>query len=87
MPYLFHLLFSTGAFTPVTMDGHMVVNGILTSCYAFPDHHLAHIVMAPIRYFPEIIMCLFGEDINSPVYVKTIENMGRWMLPFTEWMN
>ena len=32
-----------GAFTPVTMEGNIIVDGVLTSCYASASHDLAHI--------------------------------------------
>ena len=43
-----------GAFTPVTMEGNIVVDGVLASCYAFADHDLAHIGITPMRWFPDI---------------------------------
>ena len=39
-----------GAYTPVTMNGNMMVDRVLASCYAFFDHDLAHITMTPIGF-------------------------------------
>ena len=47
----------------------MLVDGVLTSCYASIDHDLAHITMTPLRWFPEIMKYIFGDDIGFPVYV------------------
>ena len=37
-----------GAYTPLTKEGNIVVDGVLASCYAFSNHDLAHTAMAPI---------------------------------------
>ena len=59
-----------------------MVDGVLASCYAsFPDHDMAHFAMAPMRWFPELIHWIFGEDTESPVYVKIIEYFGRSISP------
>ena len=59
-----------------------MVDGVLASCYAHsPDHDLAHLVMAPLRWFPEILRCIFGEDIESPVYVKIAADVGNGVWP------
>ena len=71
-----------GAFTPVTMDGNIVVDGVLASCYALSDHDLAHIVMTPMRWFPAMMNWIFGVYNGSPSYVNFAEDLGRIMLPF-----
>ena len=39
-----------------------MVDRILASCYASVNHDLAHIVMTPIQWFPEIVEHIFGID-------------------------
>lgn len=40
----------TGMVAPVTMEGNIIVDGVLSSCYAMiPDHGIAHTVFAPLR--------------------------------------
>ena len=63
------------------MDGNIVVDGVLASCYSFSDHHLAHITITPIRWFPEIMDWMFGVDNESPGYIKVAEGLGAWVLP------
>ena len=59
-----------------------MVHGLLASCYAsFPDHDMAHFTMASMRWFPETMYSIFGEDTEGPVYVKITENAGRWVWP------
>ena len=72
----------SGAHSPLTMEGKIMVDGVLFSCYAsIPDHDIAHFAMTPMRCFPEIVHWIFGEDIESPVYVKIFEHLGRSVLP------
>ena len=34
------------------MEGNIIVDGVLASCYASSDHDLVHIIMVPIQRFP-----------------------------------
>ena len=70
-----------GAYTPVTMEGNIVVDGVLASCYASLDHDLAHLGMTPLRWFPEIIRGIFGEHKEFSAFAKMAEKMGKWLLP------
>ena len=65
------------------MDGNIVVDGVLASCYAFPDHDLAHFGMTPFQLFPQLIKWLFGDNNGSPVFVEIVKHMGEFMLPFS----
>ena len=66
------------------MDGNIVVDGVLASCYAaFPDHDLAHIGMIPIRLFPEITVWIFGDYNSSSVIGEIFKHLGEFMLPFS----
>ena len=60
------------------MNGNIVVDGVLASCYVFPDHDLAHIGLAPIRWFPQMIEWIFGGEENGfPAFVKVAGDMER----------
>ena len=65
----------------MTIDGNIVVDEVLASCYAFSDHNLAHIATIPLQWFPEIMNWIFAVDNESPAYVNIAEELGRWMLP------
>ena len=62
------------------MNGNIVVDGVLASCYAFPDHSLAHIGMTPICWFPGIVNWIFGGKNGSQGYVNFTEDLGRFLL-------
>ena len=64
----------------MTIDGNIVVDGVLASCYSFSHHHLAHIVITPLRWFPDIMNSVFGVDNESPGYIKFAEGLGTWVL-------
>jgi len=38
-----------GAFAPLTYDGTVVVNGVLSSCYAYVRHSISHTAFLPLR--------------------------------------
>ena len=75
-------VFVLGAYVPLTMEGNLVADGVLASCYAFSDHDLAHIGMMPMRWFPDIAKWIFGNDDGSQGYVNVAEVLGNWMLPY-----
>ena len=80
--YQAHLFVSiSGAYVPLTMEGNVVVDGVLASCYASFDHDLAHLAMSPIRWFPEVVEWMFGRNDASPVFVDILKSLGRWVLP------
>ena len=58
-----------------------MVDGLLASCYPSIDHDLAHVAMLPVRWFPQIIDWIFGEDTGFQVFVGTVEELGRFILP------
>ena len=59
------------------MEGNIVVDEVLVSCYASFDHNLAYIAMTPIQWIPKIAEWLFGEDNGSPAYVNIMKDFGR----------
>ena len=72
---------TSGAYTPVTVEGNIMVDRVLASCYAFADHDLAHLAMTPIHLFPNIIEMIFGNDNESPAYVDILDKCGKYLLP------
>ena len=71
-----------GAYTPLTNEGNIVIDGMLASCYAFTDHNLAHITLTPMLWFPEMIEWIFGMEKVSQGYVSILADLGGLLLPF-----
>ena len=68
------------------MDGNIVVDGVLASCYASTDHDVAHFAMAPMRWFPEMTEWIFGDDKFGPCYVNLAKDL-RTLLPHVQTEN
>ena len=63
------------------MEGNIVVDGVLASCYPSAHHDLAHMAMAPIRWFPIIFQWIFDDENRILGYVQIAEDLGLWVLP------
>ena len=69
------------------MEGNIVVDEVLASCYPSSDHGLAHIGITPMRWFLEIIEWIYGGDIGFSIYARMQEDLGLWALPFGQSVN
>ena len=74
--------FSAGAYVPMVMEGNIVVNGVLASCYASYDYDLSHFTMTLIGWFPYLTELIFGNENGSPAYVNVIGDFGDLLLPY-----
>ena len=63
------------------MEGKIIVDGLLTSCYADSNHDLVHFTMTPMQWFPEILEWIFGEDTGFSTFVCMVREIGTLMLP------
>ena len=52
------------------MEGIIVVDGILVSCYPQYDHDVVHISMTSMRWFPVILEWIFGDDKGFHIFPK-----------------
>ena len=78
-------IFCTGAFAPLTREGNIIVDEVLASCYpSSVDHHLAHLSMAPLRWFPEITQMIFGKEESTSAFIRISEELVIWMLPYRQ---
>ena len=63
-----------------------MVDGVLTSCYASFDHDLAHFVMTPMQWFPEITEWIFGDDTGYQIYSSIAGKFGKWLVPYEQFL-
>ena len=63
------------------MEGNIVVDGVLASCYPSTHHDLVHIGMTPIRWFAEIFKWIFGDENGILGFVKMAEELAKWLTP------
>ena len=70
-----------GAYVPVTMEGNILIDGVLASCYPSVHHDILHIGMTPMRWFPYTTEWIFGVDNGFPTYVYTAGGLGIWIMP------
>lgn len=72
---------STGLYAPLTQHGSLVVNGVLASCYAAVDnHHLAHWVLAPLRFFYSLIGPSEPQTDGLHWYPWFLQKLGQMLL-------
>lgn len=77
-----------GSFAPVTVQGTVVVDQVLASCYAvIEDHDLAHWALAPVRVAHWLSSLLFSSPRQASAqndgvhwYSKILYQLGTWLL-------
>ena len=45
-----------GIWVPLTMEGTLLVDGLLASCYASFSHDLVDLALAPVKMFPRMLL-------------------------------
>ena len=78
-----HLLLNyiSGAYVPLTVEGSIIVDDVLASCYASVDHDIAHFAMAPMKRFPGLVDLFVAENNDSPVFVDIVKELTKLFLP------
>ena len=75
------MLFLSGAYVPLVMEGKIIADGVLASCYADFPHDLAHAMMVPMQRFADAMKYIFGEDTGFSTFVSTARELGFVLLP------
>ena len=65
-----------GAYVPLTKEGSIIVDGVLASCYPSVNHDLSNFGMTPMKWFPEVVEWIFGEDNGLQSFAIIAENIG-----------
>ena len=63
----------------MTMEGNILVDGVVASCYATFNHDIQHVVMKPLLWFPSIMDLLLGENKSMHSYVTILEHVAGMM--------
>ena len=66
------------------MEGNIVVDGVLASCYAVYDHDMAHFAVSPITWVPGLMERIFNINNESPGYAKLVHDVSA--LWFDTWV-
>ena len=74
-----------GAYVPLTMEGNMIVDGVLASCYPSSHHDFAHFGMTPMRWFPEMTEWVFGENNGFGGFIHINEELAKWVFPIGQY--
>ena len=74
------LLLYIGAFVPLTMEGTIMVDEVLASCYPSEDHDIIHNMLLLVRYFPHFTMWIFGKENGFYSYIKILEHIHKWVV-------
>ncbi len=71
-----------GYVAPLTMDGTILVNNILASCYAVVESHtLGHTVMAPVRWWYNLNHHI-GHMVDMKLQIEQQSNGTHWYPQF-----
>ena len=57
-----------------------MVDNILASYYLSVNHDMSHLTMTPLRWFPEFIQWIFGEEDGFSTFIWISEQLGKWIL-------
>ena len=63
------------------MNGKIVVDGILASCYLDSHHDLSQIGMTPMKWFPGFTQWIFGDENGCQAYVNILRDVNSWFIP------
>ena len=64
-----------------------MVGNALASCFADFHHELAYSVMTPMQKFSWVMEWIFGNEAGFPVYVSTARQLGKMLVPDSQYWN
>ena len=69
LPLILKFVNVSGAYAPLTVEGNLVVDGVLASSYGSFPHGLAHAALAPLRWwwwYPGVLRRIFRVEERYP---------------------
>ena len=71
----------TGYWAPLTMEGTLLVDGFLASCYASFPHIPSQLVLAPVKLLPQLLLDNEESQHQDGVreVVKMLKGLGRML--------
>ena len=69
------------------MEGNIMVEEVVASCYAIYNRDVAHVALTPIRQLPKITEWIFGNDMGVQASVEIAKTFGNWALPYQQSYN
>ena len=66
------------------MVGNIVIEGVVSSCYALYNYDVAHIALTPIRLLPRFTEWVFGNDMGGQTFVEIAKYLGNFALPLLQ---
>ena len=73
--------FCLGAYVPITVEGNIMVDRVLASCYDSIHHEVAHSLIKPVQWYLGMVEWIFGDGSGPSAYVGILEDVNRGVVP------
>lgn len=82
--------YSKGIYAPITVEGSIITDGVLASCFSQMESHflhkLAHDFYILLYYnFGRLMNSIYDPIQHLPVYIDTLHQVSRYILPFAKY--
>ncbi|CAF5158200.1 unnamed protein product, partial [Rotaria magnacalcarata] len=74
------VIYDDSGYAVLTMEGNIIANGIVASCYATYDHSMMHIITTPMRWWFHILIELrqlivfdYLQQMTSNIIVSLVD--------------
>ncbi|VDM99541.1 unnamed protein product, partial [Onchocerca ochengi] len=79
-----------GVYSPMTVEGSIVVDGVLASCFSQVESHFAQKLVYDFLVFLRRIFGRLMQSLDEPIqhlptFINSIHNLGRFAVPFVKY--